>query len=51
MGTILRKGEKYMLKFMAKIAEKYEKSTKKACIILEIIHQHKMHASLKKKYK
>lgn len=49
MGTILRKGEKYMLKFMAKIAEKYAKATNNACIIVGIIHQPKMPASLIKK--
>ena len=38
-----------MLKFMAKIAEKYAKATKNACIIVGIIHQPKMPASLIKK--
>ena len=35
-----------MLKFMAKIAEKYAKATNNACIIVGIIHQPKMPASL-----
>ncbi|MGN1384745.1 MAG: cyclic lactone autoinducer peptide [Clostridia bacterium] len=38
-----------MLKFMAKIAEKYAKMTNTACIIIGIIHQPKMPASLIKK--
>lgn len=38
-----------MLKFMAKIAEKYAKATNNACIIEGIIHQPKMPASLIKK--
>lgn len=49
MGTIVRKGGEYMLKFMAKIAEKYAKATNNACIIVGIIHQPKMPASLIKK--
>lgn len=38
-----------MLKFMAKIAEKYAKATNNACIIVGIIHQPKMPVSLIKK--
>ena len=38
-----------MLKFMAKIAEKYAKATNNACIIVEIIHQPKMPESIIKK--
>lgn len=35
-----------MLKLLAKVAEKYAKSTNTACIILTVIHQPKMPASL-----
>lgn len=38
-----------MLKFLAKIAEKYAKSTNTACFILSILHQPKMPTSLIKK--
>lgn len=38
-----------MLKFVAKIAEKYAKRTNTACSIWYIIHQPKMPASLIKK--
>ncbi len=38
-----------MLKFLAKVAEKYAKSTNTACLILGIWHQPKMPASLIKK--
>ncbi len=38
-----------MLKLLAKIAEKYAKSTNTACILLGIWHQPKMPASLIKK--
>lgn len=38
-----------MLKFVAKIAEKYAKRTNTACMIFYIIHQPKMPASLIKK--
>ena len=38
-----------MLKFLAKVAEKYAKSTNTACILLGLIHQPKMPASLIKK--
>lgn len=35
------KGEKNMLKILAKIAEKYAKSTNTACWLLGIVHQPK----------
>lgn len=38
-----------MLKLVAKIAEKYAKSTNAACIIIGAFHQPKMPASLIKK--
>ncbi len=38
-----------MLKLLAKVAEKYAKSTNTACILLGLIHQPKMPASLIKK--
>ena len=38
-----------MLKLLAKVAEKYVKSTNTACLILGIAHQPKMPASLIKK--
>ena len=38
-----------MIKFLAKVAEKYAKSTNTACLILGIAHQPKMPASLNKK--
>jgi len=38
-----------MLKLLAKIAEKYAKSTNTACMILGLWHQPKMPASLIKK--
>ena len=38
-----------MLKFIAKLAEKYAKSTNTACAIWFILHQPKMPASLIKK--
>lgn len=43
------KGEKDMLKILAKIAEKYAKSTNTACWVWGIVHQPKMPASLIKK--
>ena len=47
--SVIYNDERYMLKFMAKIAEKYAKATNNACIIVGIIHQPKMPASLIKK--
>lgn len=38
-----------MFKFLAKVAEKYAKSTNSACFILSVMHQPKMPASLIKK--
>ncbi len=38
-----------MLKFVAKIAEKYAKSTNTACFYWGMLHQPKMPASLVKK--
>lgn len=38
-----------MLKFIAKVAEKYARNTNTACVIFYIIHQPKMPASLIKK--
>ena len=38
-----------MLKFLAKVAEKYAKSTNTACVMWSILHQPKMPASLVKK--
>ena len=38
-----------MLKFLAKMAEKYAKSTNTACIIWAALHQPKMPAALIKK--
>ena len=38
-----------MLKFIAKVAEKYAKSTNTACYIWFVFHQPKMPASLIKK--
>ena len=38
-----------MLKFLAKISEKYAKSTNSACNLLWLMHQPKMAATLIKK--
>ena len=38
-----------MIKLIAKMAEKYAKATNNACIIVGLIHQPKMPASLIKK--
>mgnify|MGYP000162693175 CR=1 FL=1 len=38
-----------MFKFIAKIAEKYAKSTNTACFLWGVLHQPKMPASLIKK--
>ncbi len=38
-----------MLKTLAKMAEKYAKSTNTACILMSVFHQPKMPASLIKK--
>lgn len=38
-----------MLKFLAKVAEKYAKATNTTCFLMSIFHQPKMPASLIKK--
>ena len=38
-----------MLKFLAKVAEKYAKATNTACFIMWVFHQPKMPASMIKK--
>ena len=38
-----------MIKFLAKMAEKYAKSTNTACTVMWFVHQPKMPASLIKK--
>lgn len=38
-----------MFKFLAKVAEKYAKTTNTACLVLGIFHQPKIPASLVKK--
>lgn len=38
-----------MLKLLAKVAEKYAKSTNTTCVLWSILHQPKMPASLVKK--
>ena len=43
------KEEQNMLKLLAKMAEKYAKSTNTACFIFGLYHQPKMPASLVKK--
>lgn len=43
------KGGIVMLKFLAKVAEKYARSTNTACFIWGVLHQPKMPASLIKK--
>lgn len=45
----LTKEEVFMLKFLAKVAEKYAKSTNTACAVWAVLHQPKMPASLIKK--
>ena len=49
LQNLLKKGDFIMLKFLAKVAEKYAKSTNTACIIWWVFHQPKMPASLIKK--
>ena len=43
------KGGIQMLKLLAKVAEKYAKSTNTACWLFGVVHQPKMPASLIKK--
>ena len=38
-----------MVKFLAKIAEKYAKATNTACLVMWVFHQPKMTASMIKK--
>lgn len=38
-----------MVKFLAKLAEKYAKNTNSACVVFYALHQPKMPASLIKK--
>lgn len=45
---IYNKGESIMLKFLAKVAEKYAKATNTACM-LWVLHQPKMPESMIKK--
>ena len=47
--NLLKKEELMMFKFLAKVAEKYAKSTNTACMTLWYMHQPKMPASLIKK--
>lgn len=46
---IEKKGGNIMVKLIAKLAEKYAKATNTACVIIGLIHQPKMPASLIKK--
>ena len=46
-----KRGGDGMIKFLAKIAEKYAKSTNTACCLVSWLHQPKMPASLIKKDK
>lgn len=45
----MKREDSIMLKFIAKIAEKYAKSTNTACAFFFFVHQPKMPASLIKK--
>lgn len=47
--SLTKEGGINMVKFLAKIAEKYAKATNTACVIVWVIHQPKMPASLIKK--
>ena len=38
-----------MLKFLAKVAEKYAKRTNTACVVIWVLHQPKMPTSMIKK--
>ena len=49
INNLPKKGDFIMLKFLAKVAEKYAQSTNTACKVLWIFHQPKMPASLIKK--
>ena len=45
----MNKGGIFMLKLLAKVAEKYAKTTNTACVVWSAMHQPKMPASLVKK--
>ena len=45
----MKREDSIMLKFIAKMAEKYAKATNTASVILIVLHQPKMPASLIKK--
>ena len=49
LGIIKYEGGIIMLKLLAKIAEKYAKSTNTACFFFGVLHQPKMPASLIKR--
>ena len=49
LQILQKKGELIMFKFLAKVAEKYAKATNTACMMMWVIHQPKMPASLIKK--
>ena len=44
-----KEGDFQMLKFLAKVAEKYAKATNTACFLMWAFHQPKMPASMIKK--
>ena len=44
-----KEGGIQMIKFLAKMAEKYAKAVNTACVVVWIVHQPKMPASLIKK--
>ncbi len=47
--NLFTKGAYIMLKFLARLAEKYAKSSNTACLFFGFIHQPKMPASMIKK--
>ena len=46
---LTKEGEFTMVKFLAKMAEKYAKTTNTACVVMWVWHQPKMPASMIKK--
>ena len=46
---LTKEGEFTMVKFLAKMAEKYAKATNTACFVIALFHQPKMPASMIKK--
>ena len=46
---LTKEGEFTMVKFLAKMAEKYAKATNTACMIMWVFHQPKMPVSMIKK--